>query len=256
MDHSIVPAALLTALALAREHKGAREALRRTGLDLDGVERVDGLSQDLGVLLNGHTAEEALGEALALGFLAGRIAHRPRPQRSLCPSSFLLDEDLMLRFAEGESILRLPWVEDGLFVGRKLPDISEIPATIRDLAVEHYRAGLAGTRGRFAFESYGHGFTVDVLPVRGDNGHINAVLGVAVPTRELISPTSSAEALDQVAEALRDAATLADVRAERHRVAGQPDAAARERQAAETAREAARRADAQAFRERHPEHFR
>ncbi|MGZ6564727.1 MAG: hypothetical protein ACXVH1_35200 [Solirubrobacteraceae bacterium] len=39
---------------------------------------------------------------------------------------FLMYEELVVQTAAGESILRLPRFEEGLFVGRQLPDISEI----------------------------------------------------------------------------------------------------------------------------------
>jgi hypothetical protein len=50
----------------------------------------------------------------ALGFLAGRMAQRPRARRSLDPSSFLMDRELFVREAAGQSILRLPWFEEDL----------------------------------------------------------------------------------------------------------------------------------------------
>lgn len=42
-----------------------------------------------------------------------------------------MDRNLVVQGAEGESILRLPWFEDGLFVGRELPQISEMPTAVR-----------------------------------------------------------------------------------------------------------------------------
>jgi hypothetical protein len=179
--NSTTPTALVTALALAHEHGGAAEALRLTGLDMDDLERCEGLPEDFGRLLARRSAGEALSETLALGLLAGRLTPRPRPRRSIDPSSFLMDHDLVVRSAEGESILRLPWFEEDLFAGRQLPDISEFPRDVLDLCVEHYRAGLAGERSRFAFTSYGHTYTVQAVPVRGEDGRICAVMGIAIP---------------------------------------------------------------------------
>jgi DNA-binding CsgD family transcriptional regulator len=174
-DGLISPIALLTALALAQEHGGARLALRMAGLDSNPLQSV---SLYVEHLLGQLHAEQALDEAVALGFLAGRVAHRPR---ALDVSSFLMDCDLVVRGAEGRSILKLPWFENDLFVARQLPDITEMPAEVRLLAVRHYTAALGGERGRFEFTSYGHRFRVESIPVRGDGGEIEAVLGLARP---------------------------------------------------------------------------
>jgi DNA-binding CsgD family transcriptional regulator len=178
---TISTTAFLTALALAQEHGGAQLALRATGLEPAELERVDGIPPDLGQLLAGLSAGEALTEALAVGFLAGRAAPRPRRPKWLDVSSFLMDHDLVVRGAEGRSILQLPWFEENLFVERQLPDITEMPAHVRALCVENYRAGLRGERRRFLFTSCGHAYSVDSLPVRGDDGRVKAVLGLAHP---------------------------------------------------------------------------
>jgi hypothetical protein len=39
----------------------------------------------------------------------------------------MMDRDLVVVDANGTSILRLPWFDRELFVGRQLPDITEIP---------------------------------------------------------------------------------------------------------------------------------
>jgi two-component system nitrate/nitrite response regulator NarL len=90
-----------------------------------------------------------------------------------------MDHELLVRGAEGVSILRLPWFVEDLFVGRPLPDIREMPKRIRDQATESYREALAGTRGRFRFVSYGHAYTVDSVPLRDEAGRVLGVLGVA-----------------------------------------------------------------------------
>jgi DNA-binding CsgD family transcriptional regulator len=189
--------AVLTALALAQEeHGGARSALRMTGL---ASIPLHGVPLDVGHRLDQLHAEHALDEAVALGFLAGRMAHRPR---ALELSSFLMDRDLVVRSAEGRSILRLPWFENDLFVARQLPDITEMPADVRRLAVRHYTAALGGERGRFEFTSYGHRFRVESIPVRGDGGQIEAVLGLARPCGESRLTPRELEVLQLAADGL------------------------------------------------------
>ena len=176
----ISPTALLTALALADEHGGAKAAIRATGLESDALERMEGVRPDL-ARLDGLARADALREATALGFLAGRATHRPQRPRALDVSSFLMDHDLVVRGAEGSSILRLPWFAEDLFVARQLPDITEMPENVRTVAVANYRAGLRGERRRFEFTSYGLRYTVQSVPVRGEDGRVRAVLGMARP---------------------------------------------------------------------------
>jgi DNA-binding CsgD family transcriptional regulator len=237
--------ALLSALALAREHGGAAAALRAAGLDLDDAERLDGLSADLADLLEHDTAGDPVAEALALGFLAGRAADADPARNPRDTSSFLMDCDLVVQAAEGESILRLPWFEDGLFVGRQLPDISEMPTPVRTLCIANYTAALAGERGRFGFISYGHAYAVDAVPVRDEDGGIQAVLAVATPAPP-VSP--AVRAFERTAEVLDRSAALAGERADRHRRAGRSEAEAEEREAAGRAREAAEHTRANARR--------
>jgi hypothetical protein len=246
----LTPTALLSALALAREHGGAAAALRHIGVGLDDVERFEGLPEEFGRLLAGTTPGEALSEALALGLLAGQVAPRPRPRRSLDPSSFLMDHDLLVQRAEGQSILRLPWFEEDLFVGRQLADISEMPAPVRMLCVANYRAGLAGERGRFRFTSYGHAYQVESVPVRGDDGRVKAVLGIATPAPPPAGRLRAAEAFDRAAERLERSAELADHHADLYRATSDAESESREREAAAKARRAAQRARAAAHRHR------
>jgi hypothetical protein len=254
--HPTTPTALLSALALAQEHGSATQALRVTGLDLDDLERIDALSEDVDEVLEtdralvGRDDAVSLREALALGFLAGRIGHRPRPRRAHDPTSFLMDHDLLVRHAEGESILRLPWFEEELFVGRNLPEISEMPLRIRRLTAENYRAALAGEHRQFAFQSYGHAYDVVAAPVRDDDAEIAAVLAVATPIPPSSGRLRTAAAYDRTAQALEDAARLAEARAELYRLAGDPHIEEHEREAAQQARRAAQRARSNAWRTR------
>jgi DNA-binding NarL/FixJ family response regulator len=165
-------------------------------------------------------------------------------------TSFLMDSELVVQRAAGESILRLPWFEKDLFVGRQLPDITEMPAPIRLQCIEHYSAALAGTRGQFIVHSYGHAYTVDAVPVRAADGAIEAVLAVASP---VASHISAAQAYERTAEASEHAAARAERRAELHGLAGRHAAeradrrvAGRARRTAERARENARRLRARA----------
>ncbi|MGA2008954.1 MAG: LuxR C-terminal-related transcriptional regulator [Solirubrobacteraceae bacterium] len=192
----------------------------------------------------GGTLESALRELLAIGILAGRVAHqRRRPSHWQDPTSFVIDRDLVVRAAEGQSILRLPWFEDGLFVGRSLPDISEMPAPVRRLCVTTYSAALAGERGRFACTSFGYRYSVEAVPVFGDHGGVEAVLAVVTPTRAF---ASAALGYERTAERLDAAAGQADGRAERYRIAGRADAEAAQRDASRRSRAGAARARASA----------
>ncbi len=238
-----IASALVWALDRAREHAGAAAALAAAGLDLPEADRFDGLSDDFGELvrkLPGHTSAR---EALGLGILAGRVAGRPaRARRLQDPTSFLMNGDLVVQVARGQSILRLPWFEDSLFVGRQLPEISEMPTPVRRLCIENYTAALAGERCRFAFTSYGHAYSVDAVPVRDQNGRVDAVLAVATPAH---SYASAVAAHLRTAERLDGSAELAEERAERYRLAGRGEPERAERHTATTARRGAQRAQSE-----------
>jgi DNA-binding CsgD family transcriptional regulator len=172
--------ALLSALGLAEEHTDAAGGAGVDEPELDH-DRGRGLLEIVTRLLDGGTPGEAVGEALALGFLAGCAAPGAPRRGPSDPSSFLIGPDLLVRGAVGESVMRLPWFQEDMFIGRLIPDIGEMPERVRNQCVENYSAGLAGTRSRFAFTSYGHSFRVDTFPVRDDNGRVKAVVGIAHP---------------------------------------------------------------------------
>jgi DNA-binding NarL/FixJ family response regulator len=241
---SSTAAALMSALARAREFEGPAAALRAAGVDLEGADRLAGFSAELEELVGGE-ATESLRQALALGFLAGQAAHRPLAKTAHNATSFVMDHDLVVQGADGESILRLPWFDEDLFVGRQLPDISEMPTPIRRQCLETYTAGLAGERGEFEFTSYGHTFAVDAVPVRGTDGGTEAVLAIATPARSF---ASAATAYERTAERLERTAAAAEERAALHSIAGRADDEAAARQAAEKGRIAAERARANAER--------
>lgn len=234
--------AFLAALASARDHGGATSALAAADLRLPPTGRFEGLSDDFGRLVGAAPADESADELLALGFLAG-VAHRPRARtrrRVQEPTCFVVDHELVVQDAEGESILRLPWFDDALFVGRQLPDVSEIPARIRARAVASYRTALDGERCQYSFASYGHAYSVDAIPVRDATNRVQAVLAVAIPERR--ARDSCAADYDRTAERLEGRAELAEQRGGMHRLAGRADAEAAERQAAQKARQRAKEA--------------
>lgn len=232
-------AAMLAALRIATEQGSATAALSAAGIELPNPERFGGISEDYRQLLGQPDINEPLAEALALGFLAGRVAHRKRHRTLQDPTSFLMDRELVVLAAEGESILRLPWFDDELFVGRDLPHIPEIPTRVRTLAVENYRIALAGERTEYAFTSYGHAYTVDAIPVRNPTGRVEHVMAIARPGR---SPRSAAVESERVARRMDLVAARAEQKVEVYRRAGCAHAARVESQHAEGARQTARRA--------------
>lgn len=211
------------------------------GIDLPRPGQLGGLSAEFAALLARSAADSPVSEALALGYLAGASAQRPRSRRTGESTWFLIDRDLVVRNAHGESMRRLPWLEGDLFVGRQIPDIREVPIAVRTLSVDHYSAALAGVRSRFVFTSYGHTYSIDAVPVHQDANRdtVEAVLAVATPSQ---SHTSAATAYETTAERLARFAERADRRVEFHRLAGRTDSQAVERNAAERARQAAERA--------------
>ncbi len=209
--------ALLSSLSLAEESGGAEIALEASGVKMDDAGRLTVVAERVMSLLSAETVTDPLREALALGFLAGRVAHRPRSRRPRDPTSFLIDSDLLVQAAEGESIMRLPWFEEGLFVGRQLPDIAEMPSPVRETATENYRAALTGERRRFAFTSYGHSYNVDAVPMLDEHATAIGVLAVATPA---LCSEPSADAFDQTAARFERSALGAEKLAERHASTG------------------------------------
>jgi DNA-binding CsgD family transcriptional regulator len=236
--------ALLSALGLAREHGGAEVALAAVGTDLTALRLMAGASVEFTRTVGRSPDDGPTRAALALGYLAGRVAQRPRARarRLLAePTAFVMDRDLVVQAAEGESILRLPWFDDSLFLGRELQTISEMPDLVRRRCIENYSMALASERRRFEFTSYGHAYRVDAVPLRGDDGKTAGVLATATPMR---SPAPSVAGLEQSVERLQWSATQAEDRAEAHRAAGNSRAERADRDRARRAREAADQARA------------
>ena len=181
--------------------------------------------------------------------LASELEHcleEPRLGRPQDATAFVMDHELVVRDAAGDSILRLPWFDDGLFVGRQLPDIREMPRELRVQCTANYCTALMGDQRQFTFSSYGHTFSVDAKPVRDESGKVESVLALA-------RPAGAAANYERTAERFEDAAELAQRRAERFRVAGRAADEAAQLQAAEKAHGAGLRARSIAQRLRTPD---
>jgi DNA-binding NarL/FixJ family response regulator len=230
--------ALLSSLSIAEEHGGAASALEASGVKIDDAGRLRIVAERVTSLLSAEGVSDPVREALALGFLAGRVAHAPRSRRPRDPSSFLMDTDLLVQAAEGESVMRLPWFHEDLFVGRQLPDITEMPWQVRQTATENYRAALKGERRSFAFTSYGHSYNVEAVPMLDEHDAAVAVLAVATPA---LRSEPSAGAFEQTVARFERSAVGAEKLAERHAGAGRHADEIAARRAAEKARRGADR---------------
>jgi DNA-binding CsgD family transcriptional regulator len=243
--------ALLWALKLAREHGDPAAALGAAGVTMPEAGQFEGVPEELEGLLGRPASDASIRGALALGILAGRVAYdRRRVRRLQDPTSFLVDPNLVVQAAQGQSIMRLPWFDEGMFIGRQIPDVSEMPTGLRRQCIESCVAALSGDRSQFSFASYGHAYSVDVVPVHEESGGVRAVLAIATPERSF---PSAAAAYERTAERLDRSAVLAEQRVQRYRRAGRLDTAVTEQQAADKAREGAERARANALQLRSPE---
>ena len=231
-------AAVLAAARVASEGGSASAALRAAGLPVPDPDQLRALGVSLETILGTEELDPLLIEAICLGYLAGSAAPRPHhPPHDV--TTFLMDENLVVQAAEGESIRRLPWFEQEMFVGRQLPDAVEIPSKIRALAVDSYRQALHGSRTEYAFTSYGHSYSVDAVPLFDAAGRIGSVMAIATPGRSAASAASgAARNADRLQQTARDAETQArDFLASGHR-----SSSALASKRAQTARQAADRA--------------
>src|SRR5579875_3597324 len=231
--------AVVAALRLAERHGAATTAVAEAGVDMPEPHRFDGAGDDYRQVVSESAAEDPLAEAVALGFLAGGLSSELGHRKRHNLTSFLMDRDLVVRQAAGESILRLPWFEEELFIGRQLPDVSEIPPRILSLAVRSYRMALSGERNIYSFVSYGHGCSVAAVPVRDAHGTVEYVMAIATLHRARTVAASAAECMVRLEEA---EATDAQRRSADLEKDGLRTAAAREARRAERARFAAERA--------------
>jgi len=105
-------------------------------------------------------------------------------------SVFLIDHDLRILVADGESIRRLPWLRKDLFRGCKVSELyAEVPAAVLHLSLENYSAALRGERRAFEFDSDGLTFAVQAVPVRAHNGSVQSALVVARDVSERTQAT-------------------------------------------------------------------
>ena len=112
-------------------------------------------------------------------------------------SVFLIDHDLRILVADGESIRRLPWLRKDLFRGCKVSELyAEVPAAVLRLSLENYSAALRGERRAFEFDSDGLTFAVQAVPVRAENGSVESALVVA---RDISERTQATQQLARYA---------------------------------------------------------
>ena len=231
-------AAVLAAARVAGEGGSASAVLRAAGSQMPDAGQLRALGAPLETLLGTEELDRPLIEAICLGYLAGSAAPRRRRSRHEV-TAFLMDQNLVVQAAEGDSILRLPWFEQELFVGRQLPDAVEIPSKIRTLAVDSYREALQGTRTEYAFTSYGHSYSVDAVPLCDAAGRIGFVMAIATPGRSAASAASGAA---RNADRLQRAAQEGETQAKAFLASGRRSSAALALQRAQAAHQAADRA--------------
>jgi DNA-binding CsgD family transcriptional regulator len=193
----------------ARRHGSAAAALEAAGIQIPEAEQLDALDDDQRAVIRSGQRRPA-SQRSARPRLSRRTDCSPKADSNAPGPDDVRDgSGLVVRAAEGESILRLPWFEEGLFVGRQLPDIFEIPRRVRLLACENYRAALNGERTRYSFTSYGHTYSVDAVPVRRSDGRIESVMAVATPDRSYETARSADERPPELTSRKIDVLTLA-----------------------------------------------
>jgi diguanylate cyclase (GGDEF)-like protein/PAS domain S-box-containing protein len=130
---------------------------------------------------------------------------------------FLLDHDLRILIADGEAIRRLPWFDEELFRGRLVSGLDGmVPAEILELSLTTYRAALQGERGGFDFLSAGMTFSVQAVPVRGEDEAVESVLVVA---RDITERTRAGQQIARHARQQKAVAELGRFALETHNLA-------------------------------------
>ncbi len=110
------------------------------------------------------------------------LRHAASLQRSLLANLpdttvFLLDRELRILVAQGDSMLRLPGLTEDLFWGRHVGDLhDDVPADILERAMGHYADAFHGIASDFEFTSAGLTFEMRVVPVAGEDGGIASAL--------------------------------------------------------------------------------
>jgi diguanylate cyclase (GGDEF)-like protein/PAS domain S-box-containing protein len=129
-------------------------------------------------------------------------------------SVFLVDHDMRVLVADGESIRRLGWLGDDLFRGRKVSDLyAEVPRDVLRQSLENYAAALRGERRSFEFDSEGLTFAVQAVPVRAEDGTVEAALVVA---RDISERTRAVQQLARHARQQHAVAELGSFALESH----------------------------------------
>src|ERR1700744_5370419 len=100
-------AAILAALRSAQEAGSATRALAAAGWHLPASDWLGGAGDGYSSVRGQAKPDEALREAVGLGFIAGMAAPRKRQRPLHDVTAFLMDRELVVQAAEGESILRL-----------------------------------------------------------------------------------------------------------------------------------------------------
>jgi diguanylate cyclase (GGDEF)-like protein/PAS domain S-box-containing protein len=159
------------------------------------------------VLFRDITAEQAADAARHEAELVVRQSdslHRTLTANLPDTSVYLLDRDLRILVADGEAIRRLDWLDEDMFVGRKVADLySSVPDDVLQLSLDNYGAALAGERRAFEFVSEGLTFAVQAAPVVGEDGTVESVLVVA---RDV---TARAKAEEELARRARQQKAMA-----------------------------------------------
>jgi diguanylate cyclase (GGDEF)-like protein/PAS domain S-box-containing protein len=92
---------------------------------------------------------------------------------------FLFDQDLRVLVAEGDSMRRLPWIDNTMVRGRLISDLQrDLPDEVLATSRENYQAALDGERRDFEFTSAGLTFEVTAVPVHGGDGEVQSALAV------------------------------------------------------------------------------
>jgi diguanylate cyclase (GGDEF)-like protein/PAS domain S-box-containing protein len=108
------------------------------------------------------------------------VLHRTLTANLPDTTVFLLDHNLRVLVADGEAIRRLPWLDEDMFRGRKVAELyTEVPDEVLQLCLDKYDAALKGERQAFEFVSNGLTFAVQAVPIRAEDGSVEAVLVVA-----------------------------------------------------------------------------
>jgi diguanylate cyclase (GGDEF)-like protein/PAS domain S-box-containing protein len=134
----------------------------------------DGNVSELQVSTRDATVRRDVEQKLRQSELMHRMLASNLPDTSV----FLVDRDLRILLAEGEAIRKPRWVTEKPFHGRAISELHEVPDEAVRCLEENYRAAIDGETRTAELETEGVTFSLDVVPVRGEDGEIEAALGV------------------------------------------------------------------------------